>query len=180
MASIPTNTPAPTPPPSHPHSEPTTLPTSPNRASTASTNTLHPPNPRPSGRPINPFTAPSNWETLGFEDPHAFPKRDASFVPAGGRGERVPTPPTLTSTQHVKAVQAAWRGSGVFDGRHEALAGGGGGFDFQVDGRRRETYLLGYGKENVQSLKLGGEFGAGGASRRDRRRGHGRFKSSFY
>jgi hypothetical protein len=68
----------------------------------------------------------------------------------------------------------------VFDGRHEALAEGVCVFDLQVDERRRERYLLGYGKEDVQQVKLGGEFGAGGASRRGRGRGHGRFKSSFY
>lgn len=141
-------------------------------------------------RTPNPFTNNLNWQTLGFENPHSFPKRDASFVPVGGREGETPTPPTMTSKQYVASVEAAWQGSEVFDARHELLVEGKSVFNAQVDERRRETCLLGYGKADVKPLKLGGEFGAlgwhaKGASAGDgnpgsgRGRGHGRFNTNL-
>ncbi|KAL1653251.1 cell separation during budding [Didymella pomorum] len=141
-------------------------------------------------RTPNPFMNNLNWQTLGFENPHSFPKRDASFVPVGGREGETPTPPTMTSKQYVASVEAAWQGSEVFDARHELLVEGKSVFDAQVNERRRETCLLGYGKADVKPLKLGGEFGAlgwhaKGASAGDgnpgggRGRGHGRFNSNL-
>ena len=96
----------------------------------------------------------------------------------------------MTSKQYVASVKESWTGSEVFRARHELLAEEESVFDEHVDGRRRETYLLGYGKDSVPPLKLGGGFGAlgwrahgasaGGASGRGRERGHCRYNTSLY